>query len=98
MRAARPAAWPALALSQALASPGNTLAPCLGFFRGFDPANPFVAGERRNILPRRKRCLIMPEQFAQVCWEIVNDPAGNGLFVRHEHSPSPLSANRAGWP
>ena len=49
--AARPAARPALALRQILCCPPNMLGLGLGpFWRG-DPADPFIARERGNILP-----------------------------------------------
>src|SRR5688572_33159424 len=55
MRASRPAARSPLPLRQARAAPLDPLAPGVRFLRRFDPADPLVAGQRRDVVPGRKR-------------------------------------------
>lgn len=45
----RPTAGSAFSLGQVFAPPVDALAPGPSFLRGFDPADPFVAGERRDV-------------------------------------------------
>jgi hypothetical protein len=83
MRAAWPAAGPALARRQILATPVDALAAGLRLLRGFDPADPLVARERRDIEPGRHRFGLRFQCRSQIGGEIVDDTARNALLVSH---------------
>ncbi len=75
MWAARPTARPAFAVLEVLAAPDDALRSRLGLFGGVDPADPFIAGERRNIPPGRQRLRIGAERRFQVQRQSVHDAA-----------------------
>src|SRR3954469_8084577 len=83
MLAAGPATGPALAVAQAFAAPGDPLAPRFGLFRGLDPADPFVASQRRNVAPGRQCAGVPRQRGPEVVRQLVNDAAGNVCAVRH---------------
>jgi hypothetical protein len=55
MRTARPATRPAFSICQVFTHSLDTMASCFRFFGGGYPANPLIAGERRDIFPRGPR-------------------------------------------
>ena len=55
MRTARPTTWSPLSLFEAGTAPFDPASSCFCFFCRLDPANPFIARQRRNVLPRLQR-------------------------------------------
>ena len=66
VRAAGPATRTALAVSQVRASPVDALAPGLQLLGGVDPADPFVARQRRDRLPGGERCRVGFERASHI--------------------------------
>ena len=66
MRAAWPATRPAHPFLQFRAYPFNVLPSGFRFLDGDYPADPFIARERRNVLPLCPRLRVRDENFAQV--------------------------------
>ena len=64
MRAAGPATRPAVSLLQLRAYPVDMLLSGLRFFDGDHPADPFIARERRNVLPLDARGCVGKEGLA----------------------------------
>ena len=83
MRAPRPTTGTALAFAEVGAAPIDALAPGLRLLCGLDPADPFVAGERRYILPRRERVRIALQRVFEITGEFMDDPAGDLSPVSH---------------
>lgn len=54
MRASRPTAWPTLALEQIFTQSLYVLISRFRFFHNGDPADPFIARERRQAIPLLK--------------------------------------------
>ena len=82
MFASGPATGPALAVAQAFATPEDALLPGLALLGRFDPANPFVAGQRRNVFPGLQRFRISLQRAFQILGKIMDDAAGSVLLVR----------------
>lgn len=51
----RTARRPSLSVSQAGTAPFDTMSPCFRLLGRVDPANPFIARQRRDVLPRLQR-------------------------------------------
>jgi hypothetical protein len=83
VRATRPAAWPALSVSQVLATPIEALAPGLLLFGGFNPADPFVAGQRSYVFPGIEGFRIAHERRSQISGKIMNNAARNVFLLSH---------------
>ena len=82
MRAAGPAARPALAFFELLAHPLDMLSSCFGLFHGDGPADPFIARERRDVFPGSERGLVGGKSFPQIRRDFVYHAAGD-CFFRH---------------
>ena len=63
MRAAGPAAWPALSFFEFRADPPDMVAPRLLLLDGRSPADPLIARERCKAVPFRKHIRIGSERF-----------------------------------
>ena len=83
MGASRPATRAALPGPQIRATPVDPLLPGLRLFRGFDPADPFVAGQRRDVLPGQQCCLVVLQRAFQIIREIMDHAAGDVSVVSH---------------
>ena len=81
MRTSRPAARTTLPVPQIRTTPIEALAPGLELLCGFDPADPFITRQRRNIVPGRQRLRINPEERFQIRGEVMNDPASDALLA-----------------
>src|ERR1700720_2958472 len=57
--------------------PSDMLLPLLWSFNGDSPANPFVAGERRDVFPSRQCFGVRRQGFPQVCRQAMRDATGN---------------------
>ena len=68
MRTADPTAGPAHAARELRERFLNPDASCLRFFPRYDPTNPFVPCERRNILPHFFRPSVGNKSLPQVRW------------------------------
>jgi len=79
MSAPRPAAGPTLAFLEFFLRPAN--APSSGrlLLGILDPADELVAGERRDVVPSLKCCLVSDQRRAKVCGKLVYRPTGNPL-------------------
>ena len=86
MRTSWPTARTALPVPQVCASPIDALAPGLQLLGGLDPADPFVAGQRGDILPGRQGFEINFQRFFQIFGKIVDDAAGYVFLVSHHNS------------
>jgi hypothetical protein len=84
--ASRPAAGTPLSVTQVQATPINALLPGLELFGGLDPADPFVAGKRRYVLPRRQRLRVGNEGVPKIVGKVVHDPSRDVCRLDHpEH-------------
>jgi len=75
VRAARPTTGPALSIEKLRTRalyPGSS---GLRFFCGFDPADPFISSERRDVFPRAKRAGFALKGQSQILWKIMYDAA-----------------------
>jgi len=61
----------------------HVLVPRLLLLDRNGPANPFVARQRRDVLPRSKRFCISSEGFPEVGWQLMRDAARYLTFVYH---------------
>lgn len=83
MWASTPTTWAPFALAKARASPDEALAFSLPLLCGFDPADPLVPGERRDVLPG-DQCLGMKLQCrSQIRGKIVYHSAWNASLADH---------------
>ncbi len=71
MRAPRPTARPALSLEQLGPHARDVVAPRLGLLDRDDPADPLVARQRREAVPRRAQTPIRAQRPAQVLGDVV---------------------------
>ena len=83
MLATRPAAGPALAGFQAFTSPSDAFLPGLILFRGIDPADPFIAGERGDVFPSCQGGRIRLQRFLEVVGEFMDDASGESFGRGH---------------
>jgi hypothetical protein len=83
MLAARPATGPTLALFQLLLGPTNATFPRYLLLGILDPANEFVAGERRDVVPGIECGDVGDQRLAQVSWKLVHHPTGHS-WATHE--------------
>lgn len=61
------------------------LIPGLLLFDRCSPANPFIARQRCDVLPGRKRCRICGKGRPQIRWQAVNDTA-RYFLIRYSHT------------
>ncbi len=80
MATARPAAGPPAAFFELRAHPFDMLPSGLIFLDGDGPADPLVARERRNILPRCQRLRVGNKCFFQIRRQFMHHAAGNLCF------------------
>jgi len=86
MRATRPTTRPAHSLYKLRACPFDSATPRLRFPGGLNPANPLIAREWRNILPRRPCRWGRSKDFSQIRRHFVHRSSGNFFFV-HKRLP-----------
>lgn len=90
MPAPRPAAGAAFAGEEVFTDAHELAVACLFLFRNLDPADPFVAGERGEIDPRRQHIRVREQQRAQILRQLVHDASGKRL---HHHVRTPRVAH-----
>src|SRR3569623_3133920 len=73
VRTAGPAAGPALALLELVARALDVMGPRLRLLHRLDPADPFVAGERGDVLPLGERGVVGDLHLAQLGRDLMND-------------------------
>jgi len=95
MLATRPAAGAPLSFAQTGAAPGDALAPRLGFLWGFDPADPFVAGQRGDVLPGGKRRRIAFQRGFQIVGQVVDHSSRGAAVDVHRLTYCGLGSNSA---
>lgn len=83
VRAAGPAAWSAHRFAHFVQSDGNAACPRFRLCTGLDPANPFIAGQRRNIQPHALHCGIRRYGLAEILRQPMMDRATGKCFVCH---------------
>jgi hypothetical protein len=88
MLATRPATSPTLAPFQLLLGPADATLPRYLLLGILDPADEFVAGQRRDVIPGIESGGVGDQRRAQVTWKLVHDPTG--------HSQAAHSATVAG--
>lgn len=82
MRATGPAAGTPLTGGEVVLRTPNSLGTCFGLFGVFDPANPLVAGQRRDVKPRRLNGVIGAQRVREICGKLVgNSGWKNGFHV-----------------
>jgi hypothetical protein len=84
MRASQPTARAALSIPQARTTPLDPLAPRLRLLCGLDSADPFVSGQRRDIVPSRSRSWIELQCVFQVAWKCMDETASDVCLVSHQ--------------
>ena len=75
MRAATPTTGPSLPGIEAGTAPFNPASSCFRPFCRFDPADPFIAREGRNILPRLQRFCVRGQCSFQVRGQVMDHTA-----------------------
>ena len=83
MRATWPAAGTALPLAKALATPADSPLSSLSLFRRADPADPFVAGQRGDVSPRRQGAGVVLQCGSKVPGKFMDGATGNALVIYH---------------
>ena len=63
---------------------------CFLLLGGFDPADPFVTRERREIDPSCERVGVTDQKFAQVFRQLMHDACRNGFLHQLSHLDSAL--------
>ena len=81
MRATGPTARPAHAFFQLRLHPLHVLLPGFRFLHRDHPADPFIARQRRNVLPSRQRRRISDQRLPQIRRHFVHHAAGK--FFAH---------------
>ena len=76
MCAAGPAARTSLTFLQLLRSPADATFAGRLLLGVLDPADEFVARQRRDVLPSNKRSRVADQRVAQVSWKFVHHPTG----------------------
>lgn len=64
MRAADPTAWTTLSLEKMYWYTFDVCVPRLFFFHGSNPTNPFISGERREVIPYGRYVWISGQRFS----------------------------------
>src|SRR5262245_57172863 len=75
MRTARPTTGSPLSVFEAGTAPFDPVSSCFCFFGRLDPADPLIARERRNVLPRLQRFCVGGECLFQVGRQIMDHTA-----------------------
>src|SRR5690606_19951673 len=75
VRAARPAAGPPHALAHLVEPRFDPAPPRRLLLAGGDPADPFVARERRDVQPKRNRGRLGLDRLAKVRWQLMHRAA-----------------------
>src|SRR5215475_1274192 len=86
VRTARPTTGSPLSVLEVGTAPFDPVSSCFWFFGRLDPTDPFIARERRNVLPRRQRFGVGDECLFQVRGEIVDHAARDRLFAQSPRS------------
>jgi hypothetical protein len=76
MLATRPATSPTLAPFQLLLGPADATLPRYLLLGILDPADEFVAGQRRDVIPGIECGDVGDQRLAQVSWKLVHHPTG----------------------
>src|SRR5438105_9290224 len=79
MGAAKPTTRPPLPLQQLGLHSLDVLASRFGFLRPEHPTDPFIAGERREALPRRQNLWVGNQDASQIQWDGMHHSAGDHL-------------------
>jgi hypothetical protein len=82
MRTARPTTGSPLSLSEAGTAPFDPASSCLCLFGRLDPANPFIARQRRNVLPRLQRFCVGDQCLFQVRGQVMDHTARDLFFAQ----------------
>ena len=75
MRTARPTTGSPLSLFEAGTAPFDPVSSCFCLFGRLDPANPFIARQRRNVLPHLQRFCVGDQCLFQVRGQVVDHTA-----------------------
>lgn len=101
MNTAHPATRAAFAASEVRDGPFDMLLSDLRRLDRFNPANPFVARQRRDIFPSRQGSLLGCQGFPQIRRQFVDHACGNNLFahkgILQISRPKSSAHRRKGW-
>ena len=75
MRTARPTTGSPFSFSEAGTAPFDPASSCFCLFGRLDPANPFIARQRRNVLPRLQRFYVGGQCLFQVRGQVMDHAA-----------------------
>jgi hypothetical protein len=75
MRTAGPTTGSALSVFEAGTAPFDSASSRFCFFGRLDPADPFIARERRNVLPRLQCFCVGGQCLFQVCGQVMDHTA-----------------------
>ena len=95
VRAARPAAGPTHAFLQFLLSPADTAFSGRLLLGIFNPADEFVAGQRRDVLPGIESQGVGDERKTQIAWKLVHHTSGQS---RGAHTTTVVGGTETLWP
>src|SRR5688572_27165557 len=82
MRTAGPTTGPALTVFEAGTAPFDAAGSSFCFFGRLDPADPLVARERRNVLPRLQRFRVEDQSLFQVSGQVMDHTARDIFFAQ----------------
>src|SRR5207244_1393450 len=77
MRASKPATGPPLSLQEFGSHSLDVLAPRFCFLRPEHPADPFIAGKRREVFPRSENLWVGNQDASQIHRDCMDESAGD---------------------
>jgi hypothetical protein len=95
VRAPGPAARPAQTLFQFLLSPADAAFSGLLLLGILDPADEFVAGQRRDVLPGTERSGVGDQRNPQIAWKLVHHTSGQSWVA---HRTTVVGRKETLWP
>ena len=82
MRTARPTTGPSLSVFEVGTAPCDPAGSRVCFFGRLDPADPLIARERRNVLPRLQRFRVGGQSLFQVRGQVMDRAACDVFFAQ----------------
>lgn len=74
MHAARPTAWSSFALGKLIHHASNALVSCFDSLCKFNPTDPFIASEWRNIFPSIKYFWMAEQNLFEIIGNLMHNP------------------------
>ena len=97
MRTARPTTGSPLSIFEAGTAPFDPASSCFCFFSRLDPADPFIARERRNIFPCLQRFCVGGQCLFQIRGQVMDHTAWELFFAQSFAHKCIALAERTGF-